>query len=284
MKKMTLATAGAWWRTAMLAAVSTMALTALANAQSAGDDEAAARVAARYGVMLDTISVYADRNARQALDLPQNVTVIGRQELDERMVRDVQDLVRYEPGITVAKTTSGTDPFGNLAGFTIRGVSNNRVQMLIDGTRVIESIVDGNRDFVNMANLKAVEIIRGPAGVMWGADALGGVVAFVTKDPEDYLKGRKFGGQLDTGFRLLRQELLQDGYQRGALRRFLGDDLAHRSGPTMRERSARRGPTAASMAARAIRRRSAATSSIRLTAATTTFSASWYGIPTKSTR
>ena len=162
------------------------------------DDEAAARVAARYGVMLDTISVYADRNARQALDLPQNVTVIGRQELDERMVRDVQDLVRYEPGITVAKTTSGTDPFGNLAGFTIRGVSNNRVQMLIDGTRVIESIVDGNRDFVNMANLKAVEIIRGPAGVMWGADALGGVVAFVTKDPEDYLKGRKFGGQLDT--------------------------------------------------------------------------------------
>ena len=68
-------------------------VTALANAQSAGDDEAAARVAARYGVMLDTISVYADRNARQALDLPQNVTVIGRQELDERMVRDVQDLV-----------------------------------------------------------------------------------------------------------------------------------------------------------------------------------------------
>ena len=203
MKKMTLATAGAGRRTAMLAAVSTMALTALANAQSAETaqrDEAAARVAARYGVMLDTISVYADRNARQALDLPQNVTVIGRQELDERMVRDVQDLVRYEPGITVAKTTSGTDPFGNLAGFTIRGVSNNRVQMLIDGTRVIESIVDGNRDFVNMANLKAVEIIRGPAGVMWGADALGGVVAFVTKDPEDYLKGRKFGGQLDTGY------------------------------------------------------------------------------------
>ena len=97
--------------------------------------------------------------------------------------------------------------------------------MLIDGTRVIESIVDGNRDFVNMANLKAVEIIRGPAGVMWGADALGGVVAFVTKDPEDYLKGRKFGGQLDTGYDFIRQELLQDRHERGTLRRFFGDDL-----------------------------------------------------------
>lgn len=170
-------------------------------AQQQRESEAAgARVAANYGVMLDTISVYADRNARQLLDLPQNVTVIGRQELDERMVRDVQDLVRYEPGISVSKTTSSVDPFGNLAGFTIRGVSNNRVQMLVDGTRVIEGIVDGNRDFVNIANLKAVEIIRGPAGVMWGADALGGVVAFVTKDPEDYLKGRDFGGQLDTSY------------------------------------------------------------------------------------
>ena len=204
MKKISLGISGAGPRTAILATTLTMTLIGVANAQSAEEqrqrDAAAARIAASYGVVLDTISVYADRNPRQVLDLPQNVTVIGRQELDERMVRDVQDLVRYEPGITVAKTTSGTDPFGNLAGFTIRGVSNNRVQMLVDGTRVIESIVDGNRDFVNMANLKAVEIIRGPAGVMWGADALGGVVAFVTKDPEDYLKGRKFGGQLDTSF------------------------------------------------------------------------------------
>ena len=107
---------------------------------------------------------------------------------------------RYVPGVTVSKTTSGVDPFGNLAGFTIRGVSNNRVMMLVDGARVIESIVDGNRDFVGTGNLKAVEIIRGPAGVLYGADALGGLVAFVTKDPEDYLKGRNFGGQVDTGY------------------------------------------------------------------------------------
>ncbi|MBR1222308.1 TonB-dependent hemoglobin/transferrin/lactoferrin family receptor [Bradyrhizobium sp. U87765 SZCCT0131] len=194
-----------WLRVGLLGSVWTILAAGVAWGQAATAQEreraqAGARVAASYGVMLETISVYADRNPRQLLDLPQNVTVIGRKELDERQVRDVQDLVRYEPGITVGKTTSGTDPFGNLAGFTIRGVSNNRVQMLVDGTRVIESITDGNRDFVNMANLKAVEIVRGPAGVMWGADALGGVVAFVTKDPEDYLKGRNFGGQLDVGF------------------------------------------------------------------------------------
>jgi hemoglobin/transferrin/lactoferrin receptor protein len=196
-------TATAARNTTMLALVLPIVLMGAAHAQTAEEkkrQEAAERIAGSYGVSLDTISVYADRNARQVLSLPQNVTVIGRKELDDRMVRDVQDLVRYEPGISVAKVTSSTDPFGNMAGFTIRGVSNNRVQMLIDGTRVIESIVDGNRDFIDMSNLKAVEIMRGPAGVMWGADALGGVVAFTTKDPEDYLKGRNFGGQLDTNY------------------------------------------------------------------------------------
>ena len=61
------------------------------------------------------------------LQQTQNVTVIDRKQLEERQVRDIQDLVRYVPGVTVSKTTSSVDPFGNLAGFTIRGVSNNRV-------------------------------------------------------------------------------------------------------------------------------------------------------------
>lgn len=150
--------------------------------------------------IIDAITLYADRQPKRLLDVPQTVTVIGSEEIEKRMVRDINDLVRYEPGVTVAKITSGTDPWSNNSGFTIRGVSNNRVQMLVDGTRVIESIVDGNRDFIDMSNLKAVEIIRGPAGVMWGADALGGVVAFTTKDPEDYLRGRNFGGQLSSYF------------------------------------------------------------------------------------
>ena len=163
-------------------------------------EAAGQRVAESYGVLLDTISVYADRGPQPFLEQTQNVTVIGRKTIEERQIRDVQDLVRYEPGVTVSKTTSSVDPFGNLAGFTIRGVSNNRVLELVDGARVIESIQDGNRDFVGIGNLKTVEIIRGPAGVLYGADALGGLVAFVTKDPEDYLKGRNFGGQVDTGY------------------------------------------------------------------------------------
>ncbi len=52
---------------------------------------------------LDPITIYATREAKRLLDVPQTVTVITREELERRMVRDIQDLVRYEPGVTVVE-------------------------------------------------------------------------------------------------------------------------------------------------------------------------------------
>ena len=52
----------------------------------------------------------------------------------------------------------------------------------------IGSFSNANRNFTDLDTLKRVEIVRGPASSLYGSDALGGVVAFVTKDPADYLK------------------------------------------------------------------------------------------------
>ena len=141
-------------------------------------------------IALDQITVTATRGEKQVLDVPGTVGVISGQEIEERIARDTQDLVRYQPGVSVNRQTSGTDPFGNYGGFTIRGVGGNRVQMQVDGSRVIERITDGNRDFVGLPFLKSVEIVRGPGSVLWGADALGGIVAYRTLDPQDLLKGK----------------------------------------------------------------------------------------------
>ncbi len=141
-------------------------------------------------ISLDQITVTAERGAKQVLDVPGTVSVITRQELDDRIIRDTQDLIRYEPGVSVNRITSSTDPFSNYGGFTIRGVGGNRVQMQVDGSRVIERVTDGNRDFVDLPFLKSAEIVRGPGSVLWGADAMGGIVAYRTLDPEDLLKGK----------------------------------------------------------------------------------------------
>ena len=149
---------------------------------------------------MGAITVTATRQEEKVLDVPAVVTVITREQMEEHNVNNIQELVRYQPGVTVNRQSSGTTPFGGLGGFTIRGVGGNRVQIVVDGARVMEANDAGNRDFVDMSTLKAVEIQRGPASVLWGADALGGMVSYQTLDPDDLLKGRNLGGQASYGY------------------------------------------------------------------------------------
>ena len=153
-------------------------------------------------VDLDMITVTATRQPTLALDAPATVTVISREQIQSRVTRDVQDLMRYQPGVEIGRVTSGTDPWHNLGSFTIRGVTNNRVQILVDGTRVIERITDGTRDLVDLPFIRQVEILRGPGSTLWGADALGGIVSYSTLEPDDLLagKGKNWAVRSDLGY------------------------------------------------------------------------------------
>lgn len=137
---------------------------------------------------LDRVVVTATRTERMILDVPNTVDVIDRVRMDELLVRDLKDLFRYEPGITV---TSSYGRFGT-GDIRVRGLGGNRVRILTDGVPVsdafsIGSFSNANRNFVDPDTLKRVEVVRGPTSSLYGSDALGGVVAFYTKDPSDYL-------------------------------------------------------------------------------------------------
>lgn len=141
---------------------------------------------------LDRIVVTATRTERAPEDVPNTVDVVDRERMDEQLVRDLKDLFRYEPGITV------TESFGRfgIGDIRIRGLGGNRVRIQADGIPVtdafsIGSFSDANRNFVDPDTLKRVEVLRGPTSSLYGSDALGGVVAFVTKDPSDYLAAGK---------------------------------------------------------------------------------------------
>ncbi len=141
---------------------------------------------------LDREVVVATRAARALVDVPNTVDVIDRKTMDERLVRDLKDLFRYEPGISVP---SGFGRFG-IGDIRIRGLGGNRVLIQTDGIPVsdafsIGSFSNANRNFVDLDTLKQVEVLRGPGSSLYGSDALGGVVSFRTKDPEDYLTGGK---------------------------------------------------------------------------------------------
>ncbi|MEM7069298.1 MAG: TonB-dependent hemoglobin/transferrin/lactoferrin family receptor [Pseudomonadota bacterium] len=156
--------------------------------------------------VLDLITIYGDRQGRKPLDLPANITVIDGEEIDDKAITDIKELVRDEPGVEVVRQTTGTDPFNSYGGVTIRGVGGNRVQLLIDGARVPERITDGHRDYFDFNFTKQADIVRGPGSVLWGADALGGIVALETVDPEDILNGRISGGEAETSYSSLDNE------------------------------------------------------------------------------
>ena len=150
--------------------------------------------------VLDQITIYGNRQESTVLEVPANITVIDGEKIDDRAITDMKELVRDVPGVEVFRQSSGTDPFNSYTGFTIRGVGQNRVQLLVDGGRIPERITDGRRDYFDFNFTKQVDVVRGPGSVLWGSDALGGIVAVETIDPEDLLRGEKSGGEAEIGF------------------------------------------------------------------------------------
>ncbi|HEY4168212.1 MAG TPA: TonB-dependent hemoglobin/transferrin/lactoferrin family receptor [Reyranella sp.] len=144
---------------------------------------------------LDAVTTAATRTKRPIDEVPGTISVITTQDIDRDNVQDMRDLVRNEPGVSV-----GNQPArGGFSNFVIRGIGGNRVVIMSDGVRVPDfpgsnaaSPTGYTRDFIDLESVKQVEILRGPASALYGSDALGGVVAYTTKDPSDYLV---FGGK-----------------------------------------------------------------------------------------
>ena len=157
---------------------------ALAMILSAGNAPAYANDAVED---IEKITVTATRAERNIKDVPATVSVISAEAMEKNLARDIADLIRYEPGVSVG----GSNRFG-LNGFTIRGIGDDRILTQVDGVPIVDeynfgAFLTARRDFIDVDALKTVEIVRGPASSLYGSDALGGVVSFLTKDPEDYL-------------------------------------------------------------------------------------------------
>ncbi|MGY6518626.1 MAG: TonB-dependent hemoglobin/transferrin/lactoferrin family receptor [Lysobacteraceae bacterium] len=168
---------------------STLALLALAPAVVLSAPLWAAQdLEADPATELDRVTVTATRTERALAELPVVVTVIDRERMDDTLSRTIRDLLRYEPGVSVRSEFSR---FG-LSDVRIRGLQGNRVRIEVDGIGLpdafsIGSFSSAGRNFVDLDTLKRVDIVRGPASSLYGSDALGGVVAFTTRDARDYI-------------------------------------------------------------------------------------------------
>lgn len=136
---------------------------------------------------LETVTVYARRDT-PITEVAATVTVVDQARIEALQAGDVQELVRYEPGLVVRN-----DPFRfGLDTISIRGLGGNRVAVEVDGIPAaggfaVGSHGDTGRAFVDPAFLQRVEFLRGPASSLYGSDAIGGIVAMTTLEPADVL-------------------------------------------------------------------------------------------------
>jgi len=129
----------------------------------------------------DELVVTGSRVEVRHEDLPMTVEVVRREELERLQSTSIGDALRYVPGVTVADN--------GMAGqqrVVIRGIGGRRTLLLVDGDRVSsQRDMSGPPILEEIDNVERIEVLKGPGSVMYGSDALAGVVNIITRDGRD---------------------------------------------------------------------------------------------------
>jgi vitamin B12 transporter len=126
---------------------------------------------------LEELVVTATRLPTPADALVSSVTIISGDDLRARGLHFVQDALREVPGATVVQVGS----FGGVSSLFLRGGESDYVKVLVDGVPVNQS--GGAYNWANLTtdNVDRIEILRGPGSVIYGSDAVSGVVQVFTR-------------------------------------------------------------------------------------------------------
>lgn len=144
------------------------------------------------------IIVTAANRTEQSLDkVGQSISVIDAAEITRRQTQNVADILRTIPGVTIARNGS----IGGVTSVFIRGAESDQTVALIDGVKLNDpSSVGGGFNFGNLmtGNIERIEVLRGSQSVLWGSQAIAGVVNMITRQPTEELQVNARG---EYGFR-----------------------------------------------------------------------------------
>ncbi len=140
------------------------------------------------------------------LKTPAATTVLTSEDIRRSGHQSIPELLRMVPGIHVAKIDS------NKWAITTRGFNSeftDNLLVLIDGRSVYSPLYAGvywDVQDVLLEDIERIEIVRGPGGTLWGANAVNGIINIITKDAKDTQGGLLTGGggSEETGFTSLR--------------------------------------------------------------------------------
>ncbi|MHC4443184.1 MAG: TonB-dependent receptor plug domain-containing protein [Planctomycetota bacterium] len=131
--------------------------------------------------------VTATRREQKITNLPYAISVITAEDIRLSGARSIPDALRLVPGVDVAELAYGNTA---LSPRGLHGYYSNNVLVLVDGRQVYDAFFGGTLWGAwpfQLEDIERIEVIRGPGGVTWGANATNGVINIITKDPADQL-------------------------------------------------------------------------------------------------
>jgi vitamin B12 transporter len=129
-------------------------------------------------IPLDPIVVTAARSPQRLLDLVADVTVIDADEIARGGLLGIVALLARQPGVEIVQNGGP----GATAGVFLRGANAAQTLVLVDGMRVASASSGATAlEAIPPEQIERIEILRGPASSLYGADAIGGVVQVFTR-------------------------------------------------------------------------------------------------------
>lgn len=107
--------------------------------------------------------------------IPISTNSITSGMLEKRNIRDIQEAARFLPGVRFRTS------YGAFTQFSIRGFDNSVI--MVDGVRDERSSIDNSYPFMDLSSVESIELLKGPASVLYGQSAVGGVLNIVRKAP-----------------------------------------------------------------------------------------------------
>ncbi|MFL6646843.1 MAG: TonB-dependent receptor domain-containing protein [Sulfurifustaceae bacterium] len=139
----------------------------------------------------ETIVVTATRTARTADETLAAVTVLTREDIERSQANDIAELLRGLAGVHMTSTGG----YGKTSSMFLRGTNPGHVLLLVDGVRIGSATAgQPSWEFLPLAEIERIEIVRGPRSSLYGSEAIGGVVQIFT---------RRGGGPLQPSARVM---------------------------------------------------------------------------------
>ncbi len=159
-------------------------------------------------VLHNEIVVTATRTEKSVFDVPKPVSVVNQKKIEELAPNNISELMPEMPGTDVVGVGA------NQSRPIIRGLHGQRILLLTDGIRLSNSrrtqAFGEIPAMVDVSAMERLEVVRGPASVLYGSEAIGGVINMITQNPDYNRKGTHVFGRL--GYRFSSAESQHKGF------------------------------------------------------------------------